>query len=101
MNRDYSVTPVLRFWQHTGQPYSYLIPALAVFLFVVFSPVIMSLILSFYSFTGFDANIFKEFAGFQNFQILFNDKYFWISFKNTFLFVLASITIQIAFAMII
>jgi len=91
-----SLSPFRRFWNNTGVPYSFLVPALLVFIFIVLSPVVMSLILSFYKFTGFDANIFKNFAGFDNFRILFNDKYFWISFRNTIYFVLASITLQVA-----
>jgi len=91
--------PILRFWDNTGKPYSFLVPALTVFLFISLSPVIMSLILSFYDFTGYDANIFKEFIGFENFKILFNDRYFWISFRNTFYFVGASISIQVALAL--
>ena len=58
----------------------------------------MSLILELLQFTGYDVNVFKDFAGFGNFKILFNDKYFWISFKNTHLFVMASISIQIAYS---
>jgi len=68
---------------------------------VILSPVIFSLILSFYKFTGFDSNFFKQFIGFENFRILFHDKFFWISFRNTFYFVIASITVQIATALII
>ena len=97
----YLLRPYQRFWNNTGLPYSYLVPALLIFLFVVLSPVIMSLILSFFSFTGYDVNVFKSFAGFGNFKILFADKYFWISFKNTLLFVGSSITIQIVLAMIL
>ncbi len=87
-----------RFWDNTGKPYSFLLPTLLIFFFITLSPVFMSLILSFYDFTGFDPNIFKEFVGFENFKTLFNDKYFWISFKNTFYFVGASISIQVIFA---
>jgi ABC-type sugar transport system permease subunit len=99
MEKQYSIKPYQRFWFATGQPYSFLLPALIVFVFVVLSPVIMSLILSFYKFTGFDSNVFKNFAGIENFKILFNDKYFWISFKNTLYFVAASISVQIAISM--
>ena len=94
MKKKYSTTT-------NGQPYAYLLPALLVFFFITFSPVMISLILSFYNFTGFDTNIFKQFVGFENFKTLFNDRYFWISFKNTFLFVGASISIQIVFALIL
>jgi len=99
MDKHHQKQPLLRFWDHTGKPYSYLVPALIVFIFISLSPVIMSLILSFYDFTGYDANIFKEFIGFENFKILFNDRYFWISFRNTFYFVGASISIQVAVAL--
>lgn len=96
-----SLNPFQRFWNITGMPYSFLFPALLVFIFIVLSPVIMSLILSFYKFTGFDANVFKNYVGLDNFKILFNDKYFWISFKNTIYFVISSISIQIAIALMI
>ncbi|MBC8387969.1 MAG: sugar ABC transporter permease [Actinobacteria bacterium] len=101
MEDSYIATAKQRFWDNTGKPYSFLMPALLIFFFITLSPVIMSLILSFYKFTGFDPNIFKEFVGFENFKTLFNDKYFWISFKNTFYFVGASISIQVMFAFFI
>ncbi len=85
-----------KFWENTGRPYSYLSPSLIVLLFIIVSPVVMSLILSFYDFTGFDSAVFKNFVGFGNFKELFNSRYFWVSFKNTFLFVTASITVHIA-----
>lgn len=90
-----------KFYRNTIIPYSFATPALIVFIFVILSPVVISMILSFYQFTGFDSNIFKQFNGFENFKILFQDKYFWISFRNTFYFVLVSITIQIALALIV
>lgn len=90
-----------KFYRNTLVPYAFTSPAILVFLFVILSPVIISLILSFYKFTGFDANFFKEFVGFENFKILFNDKFFFISFRNTLYFVIASITIQIALALMI
>jgi ABC-type sugar transport system permease subunit len=99
MNKQYAIKPFQRFWNNTGQPYSFIVPALLIFVFVVLSPVVMSLILSFYKFSGFDSNVFKEFAGFENFRTLFNDKYFWISFKNTIFFVITSITVQIALSL--
>ncbi len=101
MSKEYSLKAYQRFWNNSGQPYAFLLPALIVFVFIVLSPVLMSLILSFYKFTGFDANIFKEFIGFDNFKILFNDKYFWISFKNTIYFVTASISVQIAISLML
>jgi ABC-type sugar transport system permease subunit len=96
---NYNLSTFRRFWNISGQPYAFLLPALIVFVFIVLSPVVMSLILSFYKFTGFDAAVFKNFAGFDNFRILFNDRYFWIAFRNNIYFVLANITLQIILAM--
>jgi len=80
-------------------PYSYVTPALLFFGIIILMPVITSLILSFYDFTGFDSNIFRKFIGFENFKILFNDKYFLIALRNTFYFVAGSVVIQNAIAL--
>ncbi len=98
-DQKHSLNFFQRFWNSEGQPYSFLFPALIVFVVIVLLPVAMSLILSFYKFTGFDSNVFRNFVGFDNFKILFNDKYFWISFRNNFYFLGANITIQIALAL--
>jgi ABC-type sugar transport system permease subunit len=90
-----------KFWRNTGRPYSYLTPVLLILLFIVVSPVLMSLILSFYNFTGFDSRIFKSFVGFENFKILFDSRYFWISARNTFYFLAASVTIHLAISLLL
>jgi ABC-type sugar transport system permease subunit len=82
-----------------GRSYAYLVPSLLIFLLFVLTPVVFSLSLSFYNFTGYESNVFKERVGLRNYQILFTDKYFWISLKNTVYFVGASITIQVAVAL--
>jgi ABC-type sugar transport system permease subunit len=70
-----------------------------IFFVFVLSPIIFSLTLSYYGFTGYDANIFKEYVGWQNYRTLFADRYFWISLRNTIYFVGASISIQVAVAL--
>ena len=77
------------------QPYMYLVPALLIFAVFVLTPIIFSLTLSMYDFTGYDSNLFRKFVGIKNFKILFNDKYFWISLKNTAYFVGASVSVQV------
>jgi len=88
---------------HIGQsrvkPYIYLIPSLVIFFVFVLSPVIFSLILSLYNFTGYDSNVFRQYVGLKNFRTLFADRYFWISLRNTVYFVGASISIQVIIAM--
>ena len=83
------------------KPYIYLIPSLVIFFVFVLSPVIFSLILSLYNFTGYDSNVFREYVGLKNFRILFADRYFWVSLRNTVYFVGASISIQVIFAMLL
>ena len=86
-------------WSEKRRAYLYLVPSLLIFLIFVLTPVVFSLALSFYDFTGFDAHIFKKNVGFQNYGTLFADKYFWISVRNTIYFVGASISIQVAVAL--
>jgi ABC-type sugar transport system permease subunit len=86
-------------WIENKKPYLYLIPSLLIFFIFVLTPVISSLALSFYNFTGYDSNVFREYVGIKNYRILFADKYFWISVKNTVFFVGASISIQVVIAL--
>jgi ABC-type sugar transport system permease subunit len=86
-------------WEEKNKPYLYLVPSLMIFLVFVLTPVVFSLTLSFYNFTGYDSSIFKEYVALKNYKILFADKYFWISVRNTVYFVGASITIQVAIAL--
>jgi ABC-type sugar transport system permease subunit len=84
---------------HRFTPYTYLVPSLMVFFVFVLSPIIFSLTLSYYNFTGYDVNVFKEYVGWKNYRALFADRYFWISLRNTVYFVGASISIQVAVAL--
>ncbi|HEC61309.1 MAG TPA: sugar ABC transporter permease [bacterium] len=83
----------------TWRPYTYLAPAMLVFLIFVFTPVVFSLTLSLYKFTGFDSRLFRTFVGFDNYKILFADRYFWISLRNTLYFVGASISVQVVISL--
>ncbi len=83
------------------KPYTYLVPALLVFLVFVLTPVIFSLTLSLYKFTGFDSRVFRTFVGFDNYRTLFADRYFWISIRNTVFFVGASISVQVFIALML
>jgi len=87
------------FYRKTIVPYSYITPALIFFMFVIMLPAFTSLVLSFYNFSGFDSNIFKEYVGLANFKKLLKYKYFWISLRNTFYFVSASVIVQTGIAL--
>jgi raffinose/stachyose/melibiose transport system permease protein len=88
-----------KFKQNVLIPYSYITPAFLFFILVIMFPAFTSLVLSFYHFSGFDSDIFKNFVGFDNFRTLIHYKYFWISLRNTFYFVGASIVIQTSIAL--
>lgn len=80
-------------------PYSWLLPALVFLGVIVFSPVFLSFILSFFKFTGVESNYFQKFVGLGNFKYLFQHRYFWIAAKNTFYFVGSMAIIQTTIAL--
>ena len=101
MGKTKTILSYEKFWKNTGQPYAFLTPSLLFLFLIVASPVAMSIILSFFNFTGYDSHIFKEFSGLENFKILFNSRYFWIALKNTIYFLIASTTIHIAISLLL
>jgi ABC-type sugar transport system permease subunit len=80
-------------------PYLYILPALLACLFIIVSPLIVSLLLSFFNFSGYDRNFFKEFVGLANFRTMFQDRYFWIALRNTLYFTASVTGEQIAAAL--
>ncbi|MEM6716069.1 MAG: sugar ABC transporter permease [Cyanobacteria bacterium P01_F01_bin.56] len=68
-------------------PYLFLAPALTVLGLTVFWPAIRALYLSFTSY-GFDVTQPPLWIGLENFQELLSDRTFWITFKNTLLYLI-------------
>ena len=79
-------------------PYLYIAPALLVVAFVFIYPIIDVIVRSFTGFVGSTSTV--GFVGLKNYQILFSDKLFWISFKNSMLLLL-SVPIMTAIAILI
>ncbi|MDR3284445.1 MAG: sugar ABC transporter permease [Treponema sp.] len=69
-----------------------LAPALIIYLFFVFYPIVRSFIFGFYDWNGLSD---PKFIGLQNFKDIFADKVFWLSFKNNIFVVLISVLGQI------
>ena len=90
---------VTRTMNSRATPYFYVLPALLVCLFIIISPLIISLLLSLFNFSGYDRNYFKEFVGLDNFRTMFQDRYFWIALRNTLYFTASVTTVQIAAAL--
>ena len=73
-------------------PYLFLLPALAVLGIAVFYPAFQAFSLSF---TQYDLDLTQapQWVGLKNFQKLFNDKVFWQTIRNTFLYLIGVVPI--------
>lgn len=84
-----------RFWADSALAYLYLLPTLAVIGLFSISPVIRAFIISLY-----DWRIrTREFIGLANYRTLAHDPLFWQSVKNTLLFVVGTVPIEIMLAL--
>ena len=77
-------------------PYLFLLPALAVLGIAVFYPAFQAFSLSF---TQYDLDLTQapQWVGLKNFQKLFNDKVFWQTIRNTFLYLIGVVPILVIF----
>jgi len=73
-------------------------PGLAIMLFAIAIPLVISLVLSFVKWTGFGP---MSFIGFGNYTRLMKDGLFWRSLYNVFLLILVTVFIQNVFAFFI
>ena len=74
------------------------VPGLAIMLFAIAIPLVISLILSFVKWTGFGP---MKFIGIENYTRLMKDGLFWRSLYNVFLLILVTVFIQNVFAFFI
>ncbi len=77
---------------------AYLAPGLLIYCFIVIVPLIISLIYSFFDYSG---GISMKFTGLKNYQHLIRDIDFWSSFKNNLVIILLSMVGQIGVALVI
>ena len=84
--------------QRKWAPYVLIMPFFLTFAVFMLYPVISSLRLSFYEAGGFGAT---EFVGFQNYVRLFEDARFLTALRNTTVFTLAVLLVQVPFALLI
>jgi len=74
------------------------IPGLAIMLFAIAIPVVISIVLGFVKWTGFGP---MKFVGFDNYIRLMKDDLFWRSLYNVFLLILVTVFLQNVFAFFI
>ncbi len=79
-------------------PYLLLAPFLAVFCVFVLYPLARSLMLATERTFGADASTF---VGFENFRLLLDDPLFWLAARNTLVFTLGSVFIQLPLALLL
>lgn len=72
--------------------YSFIMPALLLYLLSIIVPIVYSFIISFTKWDGFGT---PAFAGISNYAKAFNDPVFWFSIRNNALIILISIFVQI------
>lgn len=75
--------------------YTFILPAVIFICFLMVYPILYNILMSFKDVTI--SNLIQgeqNFVGFKNFQSIFRDKYFWSSFRNTFIFLVLCLTFQ-------
>lgn len=79
-------------WRNTLVAWAFMLPALAVILIFVVYPIIYSLPLALFDYSGLGAT---KYVGLANFQKAFKDKDFWIAIRNSAKFVLVVPILQV------
>ncbi|MCM2534095.1 sugar ABC transporter permease [Neobacillus pocheonensis] len=86
-------------WKKNLVGYSFILPWFLGFIFFVLAPMIASL---YFSFTNYDLLSSPKWVGFKNYIYMFTqDPRYWNSLKVTFEFVLISVPLKLAFALMV
>ncbi|SES12674.1 multiple sugar transport system permease protein [Gracilibacillus ureilyticus] len=78
--------------------YIFLIPTIIVFLVLTVYPLLYVITASFFSMNYLQGTEWK-FVGFQGYQELFQDSLFWVAFKNTIIFVVIAVSLEVFFGL--
>jgi multiple sugar transport system permease protein len=78
--------------------YIFILPQLVLFLSLTVYPIIMSYIYSFFRWSGYGP--LEEFVGLANFLETIREPIFWNAFKNSFIFMISLVVIQVPLALI-
>ena len=79
-------------WQHRYAPYLFTAPFVVTFLVFALYPMAKSLVLAFYVTVGPKSSVF---VGLENFRFLLSDPSFYVAVKNTAVFALFSVFLQL------
>ena len=79
-------------------PYIFILPAYVVFLVFMFGPMIFSLVVSFFNWTGIKS---PAFTGMDNLKGIFTDSIFWLSVRNTLLYSAVSLFVVVPLSLLL
>ncbi len=88
--------------KYNAAAYIFLVPALGVLTVFLFIPIVATFILSLTNWNIYAVNDISKviFVGLENYTKLFTDPVFWISLKNTMIFSLVGVPLNIALALL-
>ena len=78
--------------------YGFILPSLILLIAFIIIPIFMSIILSFMKYDGFSS---PSWVGFKNYAKMFTNEDFWVSLKNSLMYVLITVPIQTVVALAI
>lgn len=78
--------------------YGFILPSLILLISFIIIPIFMSIILSFMKYDGFSS---PSWVGFKNYAKMFSSEDFWVSLKNSLIYVLVTVPIQTVVALAI
>jgi ABC-type sugar transport system permease subunit len=76
----------------------FIAPQLILFLLFTIYPILMSYVYAFFNWSGFGP--LRDFAGFSNFKETLFDPIFWNAFRNSFIFMVCVVVIQVPLALL-
>ncbi len=83
------------------EPYAWLLPSIVLFSIFLLYPIVFSVVLSFFDWSGYSRDIFGKFIGFKNYLHLVKDPLVWKSFKNTTFLVFTVVVVQNGIALLL
>jgi multiple sugar transport system permease protein len=88
-----------RTWKRTAWIWAFLVPTVVLYGLYTIYPIIASYWYSLVEWNGFDAN--QQFVGLENYRAVFDDPFFWNSFKITLLFMLLVVPARVLLSLLL
>ncbi len=83
---------------HVLTPYLMIFPVYSIYIIFIFFPIINTFVMSF---TDYDLGTDRNFVGFKNYLLLFEDKLFLTALKNTAVYAVFTVTLQLSLGVLL